>query len=203
MAKANIRTQIRGKNAGRKFKRGGKTEDPPFNMDEMTLFPKRAEWKTKKLPDGTEVTSAKPHPKALEKINKAAETIKRETEQGRPYSRAANEARRTGAFNKHIVQPSGITRFSRRAGIPGMVVAGALYGYNKYQNSKSSNAKPATTNTKPSAKPISATSKQDSTANKPKVRAVNPEFIPGGNKKAKGGKISRKFACGGKMSKKK
>ena len=190
-----------------------KTKDNPpkkkkvnssFNMDEMTVFPKRAEWKTKKLPDGTEVTSAMPHPKALDKVNKAAKTIQSETKQGRPYSKAANSARVSGAINKHIVQPGGVTKFARRAGIPGIAVAGALYGYNKYQDNKSSNAKPTTTNSsaKPSAKPASTT-KQDSTVNKPKVRAVNPEFVPGGNKKAKGGKLSRKFACGGKMSKKK
>lgn len=164
-----------------------------FNMDEMTVFPKRAEWRNKALPDGTKVTSAMPHPKALEKVKESAKTIQSETKAGRPYSNAANAARRTGAVNKHIVQPSGVTKFARRAGIPGMVVAGALYGYNKYQDSKSSNAKPTTTNTsaKPSAKPAS-TAKQDSTANKSKVRAVNPNYIPGGNKKAKGGKLSKK-----------
>ena len=197
-----------------KFKVMAKRNDNPpkkkkvnssFNMDEMTVFPKRAEWKTKKLPDGTEVTSAMLHPKALDKVNKAAKTIQNETKAGRPYSKAANSARVSGAINKHIVQPGGVTKFARRTGIPGMAVAAALYGYNKYQDSKSSNAKPSITNSssKSQVKPTSATTKQDSTTNKTKVRAVNPEFIPGGNKKAKGGKVSRKFACGGKMSKRK
>jgi len=171
-----------------------------FNMDEMTVFPKRAEWKGKKLPDGTEVTSAMPHPKALEKVNKAAKTIQNETKAGRPYSKAANSARVSGAINKHIVQPSGVTKFARRAGIPGMVVAGALYGYNKYQDNKSSNA---SSKAKPSTKPTSTTTKQDSATTKPKVRAVNPEYVPGGNRKANGGKLSsHKFCGGGKMKKK-
>lgn len=181
------------------------TTKSSFNMDEMTLFPKRADWRNKTLPDGTKVTSAMPHPKALEKIKESAKTIQSETKVGRPYSNAANQARRVGAVNKHIVQPGGLAKFARRASIPGMVVAGALYGYNKYQDSKSSNAKPTTTNSsaKPSAKPTS-NAKQDSTVNKPKVRAVNPNYVPGGNKKAKGGKLNsaNTFKCGGKMKKK-
>lgn len=173
------------------------TAKSSFNMDEMTLFPKRADWRNKTLPDGTKVTSAMPHPKALEKVKESAKTIQSETKAGRPYSNAANQARRVGAVNKHIVQPGGLAKVARRGSVPAALGVAAEEYFRRKSNSNSSSSTPkqtTTTNT--------TTSKPTSTG----IRVVDPNYMPkktgSSNQKKFGGKISRKFKCGGKMKKK-
>mgnify|MGYP006872976304 CR=1 FL=1 len=192
-----------------KFAKGGRMDNPPatspsggqgstgnsavkpFDMDkEFSLFPKRAAWKDAKLPDGSSPTSAMPHPRALKKVEKAAETIEKEINEDRATSKVANRARVSGAINRHIVQPGIVSRFLRRqTPLIGGAVAVGLGVKRKLEN-KNANSRPAANNNKSNSTQgiwTPPSQKKDTT-----------------NSKKYGGKLktANKFAKGGKINKK-